>query len=198
MAASPQLTQSHVSQMTPDEQEEWTYIARLRGNRLFKANLYDQAADVYLEAIDSARMMQDEDQAHELLCNLSTCLLKQGYFKHALRAANQILVENPNHIRALERRSKVYISLRQYDNAKADLIQATRLTDTEALKNLFRSQLEELKQIKKRGGRTYSQLDEDQDSDDEGWSLNSVFKIFSLPGKLLRAVENLCRKTEDI
>eukprot|EP00359_Climacostomum_virens_P010434 CAMPEP_0204906024 /NCGR_PEP_ID=MMETSP1397-20131031/5757_1 /ASSEMBLY_ACC=CAM_ASM_000891 /TAXON_ID=49980 /ORGANISM="Climacostomum Climacostomum virens, Strain Stock W-24" /LENGTH=200 /DNA_ID=CAMNT_0052074989 /DNA_START=119 /DNA_END=721 /DNA_ORIENTATION=- len=200
MTASAQAMQTRMNLMTPDEQEEWIYIARLRGNRLFKANMFEQAAEVYLEAVTAAKIVCDEDQVHTLLCNLSACLLAQGKPQHALKIANQVLIENPKHIRALERRSKAYSALQQYDNAKADLINASSLSQDESSKNQFRAQLEELRIIEKKDKQTYERMFADQDSDEEDWIpvVSSVVKLFTLPVKLYRAVESLCRRSEEL
>jgi import receptor subunit TOM70 len=179
--------------MTSDEQEEWIYIARLRGNRYFKAGRYDQAVEVYLGAVSGAKLREDPGQVHLLLCNLSSCLLAQDQPQQAIKVANQVLIDDPKHFRALERRAKAYTVLKQYDNAKADLVQASSLTLDEGSKRRLQSQLDEILQTEKKDKRDYESSDED--TDEEEWPVVSVVvKLFSLPVKLYKAVEGLCRR----
>lgn len=186
--------------MTPEEQEEWIYIARLRGNRLFKAKLYDQAAEVYLEAVTAAKIVNDQVEVNMLLCNLSSCLLYQGKPQQALRIADQVLAVTPKHLRALERRSKAYSALQQYDNAKADLILAASCTRDETLRRQYGTQIEELRQIEKKDKQTYKRMFESQDTPEEDWFpvVSSVVSLITLPLRFFRAVGSLCRRKEQV
>jgi tetratricopeptide (TPR) repeat protein len=176
--------------MTSEEQEEWIYIARLRGNRYYKAGRYDQAVGVYLGAVSGTKLRGDSEQMHILLCNLSSCLLAQDQPQQAIQFANQVLIEDHRHFRALERRAKAYTVLKQYDHAKADLVNASSPSIDEGSRRKLQTLLDEIRQMEKKEKGNYERSEE--------WPVvSTVGKFFSLPVKLYRAVEGLCRKRED-
>jgi tetratricopeptide (TPR) repeat protein len=185
--------------MTPDEQAEWIYIARLRGNRHYKTGRYEQAVEVYLEAATAAKIREDEGQVHMLLCNLSSCLLAQGKPSQALKMASQVLVEDPVNLRALERRARAYIALQQYSNAKADLGKALNLPQGEGSRQRLDGLLREMRMTEKKDKQTYERMFPDKESEDEEWApvVSSVVSLFTLPVKLYRAIESLCRRQGD-
>jgi tetratricopeptide (TPR) repeat protein len=185
--------------MTPDEQQEWIYIARLRGNRHYKASRYEQAVEVYLEAATAAKIKDDDGQVHMLLCNLSSCLLAQGLPSQALKMASQVLVEDPVNLRALERRARAYTALQQYSNAKADLMQALNLPQDERSRQRLEGLQQEMRLTERKDEQTYERMFPDKDSEDEEWVpvVSSVVRLFTFPVKLYRAIESLCRRQED-
>lgn len=193
-----QTTHIRMNHMTPDEQAEWIYIAQLRGDRLFKAGLFEKATVVYIEAATAAKIVQNEELAHSALCSLVSCHLAQCNPQQALRVASLVIADNPRHLTALERRAKAYSAMQQFDSAKADLTEALSIDIDEKGKNLYIGQLEELRQIERNDKRALGLMSSDEESDDEDLIpiVSSVAKIFSLPVKLYRAFESLCRRED--
>lgn len=121
--------------------KEWVDDVRRRGNELFHAAKYGEAADVYVQALTGldfgekpAQRRECEQQAQiPLTCNLVACLLMLEHWDKARQVCEMVLRVDAGHVRALSLRAKANAKLGRFDDARYDLEQALdRATATNA------------------------------------------------------------------
>lgn len=106
-----------------------------RGNALFVEGQFYRAATQYKSALVVYEYAFPDDDATwarldrlRLVCNLNSaaCNLKVGLLDEALSNCHQVLAVEPDNVKALFRRAQVQRRRHNYDQARADLVEALR------------------------------------------------------------------------
>jgi len=111
-----------------EEKFEWVHQKKLKGNRFFNRKKFDDAIQIYLEALmgldftcpeENKKRMQCELQIPCLL-NMAICMMeKKDYNRAVLFCDKAILVKN-DYFKCYYRRALAYQSLKEYDKALED------------------------------------------------------------------------------
>jgi len=99
------------------------------GNEYFKKGDYNSALDKYEKAIQYFNSASKADNATRisLWLNSSMASLKLGDHQSVLEKTDYVLDKDPNNVKALFRRAQSYIALKEYENAKKDLVAAVKI-----------------------------------------------------------------------
>ena len=108
-----------------------------KGNELFQQGEHKQALASYHYAklyVKGLVNLTDEEKsaikAVELSCNLNMAAvyIKFQWWQKAISASTSVLESDPNNVKALFRRGKAYLELNNTERARADLLQAIKLS----------------------------------------------------------------------
>lgn len=127
------------SQMSTEERAEAALSGKQKGNEAFKANDFNEAAELYEEALERLTEMEEwatdlqektRPVALSLHLNLANCYLKLGEPVKASNSASEALGFDPKNSKALYRRGLANLDLENYDDARTDLLAAARAEPT--------------------------------------------------------------------
>lgn len=110
-------TEVRITRLTDDEMEEFLAMKK-EGNDLFLAKKYQEAAEMYLEALDSSLSgpyyITPKNQVKEMinvLSNQAECYLQLQDYDAAARAATDALLLDGDHVKSRVRRAKAELAL---------------------------------------------------------------------------------------
>mmetsp|Transcript_8770 Transcript_8770/g.22250 ORF Transcript_8770/g.22250 Transcript_8770/m.22250 type:complete len:190 (-) Transcript_8770:89-658(-) len=92
------------------------------GNKLFKAGQWEEAIELYSDALDFCPDTDDfKYSAAVFLCNRAACFLQLGHLEDVVEDCTDALELEPRYVKALIRRAKAHEQLEDLDAALADL-----------------------------------------------------------------------------
>jgi len=112
------------------------YSRKTHGNQLFVNNDFPGAVTRYTQALgylsDVWDLSPDEKKTvdkEKVSCylNLAACFLKLNSFKKVIENAKSALTIEPENTKALFRKATAHFEVKEYEEAKADLVKAAKL-----------------------------------------------------------------------
>lgn len=133
------------------------------GNTAFRAGQYTVAVDKYEKALRymDAVSKPDKEVKIPLLLNSSVCHLKKEprNAQAALESAKKALEIDPNNVKGLFRRAQAHAALKEYDEAKKDLLDALKIDPTNTdIRNEFARVKQQYDEYKKQQSKVYSNM----------------------------------------
>ncbi|PFH34352.1 tetratricopeptide repeat-containing protein [Besnoitia besnoiti] len=119
-----------VSGKSPEERMTFALSCKDSGNDLFKSGDNSNAKQKYQEGLKFLKDLDLPDAKRlriALNSNVAMCCLKSEAWSEAIAAANAVLKEEPENVKALYRRGVARSAFGFYEEAKADLLQVARL-----------------------------------------------------------------------
>lgn len=119
-----------IAALPRSEKLEFSKAMRDAGNERFYAGDYQQALEMYAQAMagfdgDRARLLETKKEiALPILNNMAFCLLAMGKPRHALEMCDEALKIDPTNAKALVRKGNALARLDRYVEARATLEQA--------------------------------------------------------------------------
>nr|CAG4647221.1 EOG090X09NR [Megafenestra aurita] len=149
-----------------DENERLEAIPRLRqeGNELYKNKKNAEAAKLYAQAIGIIEQLQLKEKPGEeewialnetkipFLLNYSQCQLLLGNYYDVIEQCTQVLIHQPNNVKALYRRGMAHINAWNPQEAKNDFEKAATIDPS--LTKAVQQQLAKLEELKKQKNKS--------------------------------------------
>ncbi|KAI3446693.1 hypothetical protein Pfo_003358 [Paulownia fortunei] len=102
--------------------------AKLEGNSLFKAGLYEEALSKYELAVQIAPDGPSSSEVRSMChANRAACFSKLGKYEETVKECTKALELNPTYMKALLRRGEAREKLEQYEESIADMTKIVEL-----------------------------------------------------------------------
>ena len=118
-------TQHYMQGMTYDERKEWLVEKKDEGNALFQHGKFAEATECYMQAISG--LTQGTTAAEKadatrtihvpLVNNLAACFVELGEWGRAAALSDEVLKLDPDNLKALLRKGRALLCLREHDAA---------------------------------------------------------------------------------
>jgi tetratricopeptide (TPR) repeat protein len=116
------------------DQDQWVADKRQCGNDAFREGYFQQAAELYVEALAGLDLGKTPEQRRAcelqsqvpLTCNLVSCLLMMEQWEKAKQVCGQALQLDPTCVRALSQRAKALTRLARFEDARYDEVSSLR------------------------------------------------------------------------
>jgi peptidylprolyl isomerase len=122
-------------QMTDEELFAQANKQKTLGNDKFKAKVYEEAIELYNEAIESLDKMKSWDDNEDMkklriscLQNASVCLNSIGHFGQTVDKCTKVIQIDKNAVKAFFLRSVAHTKLQNFDDALNDIKEAIKLS----------------------------------------------------------------------
>jgi tetratricopeptide (TPR) repeat protein len=127
---------------------------RIDGNEAFQKNQYILALKLYQRGLQWLQIAEDiniknvpsfQEVEIPIRINMATCFWKMKTYSKCIFECTQILSIDPDHIKALYRRSQAYLTQKEFDLAIEDLQKAVSLEEEP---NLIKTSLEKARTLR--------------------------------------------------
>ena len=106
--------------------------AKQRGNDLFAARKFAEAAEAYAEALDLVPLVPEHEYARAVFhSNRAACFVELSKFREAVDDCTRAVALDPRYLKAYVRRAKAHEALEELDDALADVNEALKIDPTQ-------------------------------------------------------------------